>query len=652
MSHSLNDLADFLGERRDAMLERLRGRVIADPHMPDVQTLSRQQFLDSIPAMLDRLNTDLRARTDRAAESAPDGNALAEAHGKQRLRAGYTVDQVLWEMDGLHTALMEELTQFFHERPNQRVDVAVSAARLIGSFIVNEAARSAAAFSRAETAALNAANMETILAQMPFGVLFTDVEGRLVRMNPAASAMLGYEAPAGVQVADLAELHDPVSGEVLAWNDTPLGRALKGEVVSSFEATAKRPDGLHVHYLFNAGPLRDADGAISGAVAVCHDITVRKRAETILKEADRSKDRFLALVSHEMRDPVSAISNAVALLSEMSADPSRHLQARDVIERNARKIGRLVEDLMDVSRIIQNKVVLQRAPLCLEQMAARVLDEMEPRVLAKGLTLERDVSAEVWVDGDALRLEQILTNIVGNAVKYTERGGIRVSVRGEESEAVVTVTDTGIGISPESLPTLFDAFIQADSSLAHAGGGLGLGLALVRSYTEMHGGSVSVYSDGPGTGATITVRLPLCPPSAQKLQKRDAAPGGDGRPPAILLVDDHLDARAVLRDILELDGYRVLEAENGATALDLACCERPHIVLLDIGLPDMDGYEVAARLRARPEPAGLRIVAITGYGPDADMGRAKDGGFDAHLTKPVDLHALRALLSDLLNPAA
>lgn len=427
-------------------------------------------------------------------------------------------------------------------------------------------------------------------------------------------------------------LHDEVMG--------------KGKQFNKEYRIIRQCDG-EVRYVHGLGEIAsDAAGNVISMIGTIQDITERVRAAEALREAAEAKDRFLALLSHELRNPLATIANAATVLKTVESNEPRLVRARDAIERASESQARLLEDLLDVSRITHGRVVLRLDRVHLDTLAATVVRSLAAHAAAKGLELSVDTEPDVVVNGDETRLEQILFNLVINAVKYTDSGSVWVTVHRDGSEVVLTVRDTGVGIDADMLPHVFDMFSQADETLAHAGGGLGLGLSLVKSFVELHGGVVTAESAGSGRGSTFTVRLPagsasdLLDLKAPPVEKRDAVPAGL----RVLLVDDNVDARETMRDILELDRCIVFEAGDGYEALEAAAMEKPDVVLLDIGLPGMDGYEVSRELRARPEMAGTRIVAVTGYGQDSDREKAIDAGFDAHLTKPVDLDLLRDAL--------
>jgi signal transduction histidine kinase/CheY-like chemotaxis protein len=369
----------------------------------------------------------------------------------------------------------------------------------------------------------------------------------------------------------------------------------------------------------------------------------RKKLERALIEADRHKDEFLAMLGHELRNPLSPILTAVQLMRLRGDGGARECE---VIERQARHLARMVDDLLDVSRITRGKLVLHKDRLELSQVIAAAVETVQPLIDQRGHTLTLDLPGEaLGVDGDPVRLAQALGNLLTNAARYTEPGGkISVSARREGSEWVVRVADNGIGLSAEALPRVFELFVQVGRT--GSVGGLGVGLALVRNLIQLHGGSVTAASEGVGKGATFELRLPaLAAPS-------EAAPAADPAAPVrssslrILVVDDNEDAAELLAEGLRESGHQVSTAFAGPQALELARDLHPNTVLLDIGLPGMDGYELATRLRETLSQAPPRLIAITGFGQEADRLRSRAAGIDHHLAKPVDLSELESLLFD------
>jgi two-component system CheB/CheR fusion protein len=371
-------------------------------------------------------------------------------------------------------------------------------------------------------------------------------------------------------------------------------------------------------------------------------------ARISLEGADRHKNQFLAMLSHELRNPLAPIRNSLHLLGRAAPGDEQARRAQAVIERQVAHLTRLVDDLLDVTRISRGKVQLKREPLDLAEAVRRAIEDHRPAFAASGLELHVAIpGGAIPIDGDRTRIAQVLDNLLQNAAKFTPAGGevaVSVEANGRLGMAVVRVRDTGAGIAPEMLPRLFEPFTQADTTLDRSKGGLGLGLALARGLVEQHGGTVSVASEGLGRGAEFTVRLPIRSGPAPRPTPVPAL-GGAARPRRVLLVEDNVDAAETLREVLELEGHVVEVAYSGPAGIDKARHFRPEVVLCDIGLPGMDGYDVARRLRAEPALGDVVLVALTGYaGPD-DVARSLEAGFDHHLAKPPSLDQLGLVLS-------
>jgi PAS domain S-box-containing protein len=376
--------------------------------------------------------------------------------------------------------------------------------------------------------------------------------------------------------------------------------------------------------------------------------TARAEAEA----ASRAKDQFLALLAHELRNPLAPIVNAAALLRRPGARPAAVEQSAAIVERQAGNLARLLDDLLDVSRITRGRIELRLQTVSLAEAVTSALEATRPLVDERRQTVSVTLpTTPVYVEADPARLEQIIVNVLNNASKYTApEGRISVVASASAGQAALRIRDTGIGIAADVLPRIFDLFVQGDQSLAHTSGGLGIGLTLVHRLVALHRGRVSAHSDGLGHGSEFTIVLPL---SRQPVG--DAVPVAAGAEPGpaltVLLIEDNADARQSLRTLLEYDGHRVEEAADGASGLARAETTRPDIVLVDIGLPSMDGYEVARRIRSRRGAAPI-LVAITGYGQAEDRRRSFEAGFDAHLTKPVSPDHLAHVLASLSRQRA
>jgi two-component system, chemotaxis family, CheB/CheR fusion protein len=387
------------------------------------------------------------------------------------------------------------------------------------------------------------------------------------------------------------------------------------------------------------------------------DVTERLAVAEALKQADRRKDEFLAMLAHELRGPLAPIRNALELWRGGNANEATLRHAQEIMDRQLRKEARIVDDLLDLSRITSGTIALEQKPVDLTLIARQAAESTRHHFDQRGHELVLDLPGDgVSVLGDATRLEQVVSNLLNNAAKYTQPGGrITLALDCQGSEAMLAIADNGIGISPEFLTVIFDLFTQAERSLDRSQGGLGIGLALVRRLTELHGGTVSAASLGVTHGSTFTLRLPLATRLDEEPAAAPAAPAGTApKPRRILVVDDNADAIESLAVLLQLDGHEVASAADGQAALAIAQSLRPQVVLLDIGLPGMDGFEVARRLRTLPEAKRALLIALTGYGRTEDQQRSIDAGFDQHMVKPLDLERLNALMAnaDHDSPAA
>jgi signal transduction histidine kinase/CheY-like chemotaxis protein len=359
-------------------------------------------------------------------------------------------------------------------------------------------------------------------------------------------------------------------------------------------------------------------------------------------EANRSKDEFLATLSHELRNPLGAIATAVAALDRRGAAEEAAARLRQIIQRQTHHLTRLVDDLLDVARATAGKIPLERQPLDLSEVAGACVRSLRESGQARRHRVTFRAES-VIVNGDATRLAQVITNMLDNAIKFTPSGGsVDVDVLREGQEAILRVTDTGIGIAPAMLPRVFELFAQAEQPMDRSVGGLGIGLALSRRLVEMHGGTITLASEGPGHGARVTVRLPV---EAAAMPAARPAAAGSERSRSILIVEDNDDARESLRLLLESLGHRVIEAGDGPHGLALALHHHPEVVLIDLGLPGLDGYEVARALRSSPDGKTTALIAVTGYGQAEDRRRTKEAGFDAHLVKPVSQSVLSSLIA-------
>lgn len=388
-----------------------------------------------------------------------------------------------------------------------------------------------------------------------------------------------------------------------------------------------------------------ATDEVSRRSLIVTDLTELSDAQVGLERAQQqshAKDEFMAMLAHELRNPLSAISAALEVLQVTGNNEGAAERARTIIGRQTRNLSRLVDDLLEVARVITGKVALAGAPLELADTVQRCVAQIESRAEERRIEIVSDGGPH-WIHGDPVRIEQIVANILSNAIKYTgASGAIRVTLAAKDGETVLAVTDNGLGIAPDLLPQIFEPFVQGERTLDRSQGGLGVGLTLVRRLVELHGGNVRAYSAGPGCGSTFTIRFPtvappcVAPPSSAAPLKTV--------PRRVLVIEDNRDARETFRMMLELAGHQVLEAEEGFKGLELLKTELPDIAVIDVGLPGMDGYQIASAFRKEPASKQVMLVALTGYGTPEARERSRAAGFDHHLIKPIDPEVLRELM--------
>lgn len=485
-----------------------------------------------------------------------------------------------------------------------------------------------------------------------FAILLLDPEGRVASWNAGAERLLGYKE-AEILGHDAARLFTPDDVEK-GVPEQELKTALTDGRASD-ERWHVRKDGT---YLFGSGvstPLRDDRGALLGFVKVMRDQTEKKQMEEELRNraealarADQEKDEFLAVLAHELRNPLAPIFYALHILDRES-DPAVHQHTRGIVERQVHRLARLIDDLLDVSRISTGKIDLRRSQVTLRRIVENAVEVARPLFEAR----EHEVTVslpeeEVWLEADAARLEQVLSNLLNNAAKFTEDGGkIRISAERPDDHVLLRVRDTGVGMDPELIERVFDLFAQGSRSLDRPQGGLGIGLTLAHRLVEMHGGTITAHSDGMGKGSEFVICLPVMP----RASAPQAEPWTSAAPPVhslrLLVVDDSDDTAEMMSTLLEMAGHDVRTAHSGPAALEAAAAHRPHAIVLDIGLPGLDGYQVAQRLRQDPAMEDVVLIAASGYGQEEDRRRSREAGFDHHLVKPVDPQRLHEILTEV-----
>ncbi|HEV2268107.1 MAG TPA: PAS domain S-box protein [Steroidobacteraceae bacterium] len=500
------------------------------------------------------------------------------------------------------------------------------------------------------------AHLAAIVESSHDAIVSKTLEGIIRSWNRGAERLFGYAAEEVVgQPITLIIPPERVQEE-----KEILEKLRRGERIDHFETVRLAKSGRRIDVSLTISPIRNANGTIVGASKIARDISENKaseqaqqriigelkRAEEALREADRRKDEFLAVLAHELRNPLAPIRYAVAMARKESRSESERLQAQSIIERQVAHMSRLLDDLLDVSRITRGALVLRRSSVDLASVVALAQEAVRPLVEAHGHNLTVKLPEKhVRLVADPARLAQVLANLLINAAKYTNAGGrIELDATREGGELVIVVRDNGIGISAQMMPRMFVLFAQGSTALERSDGGLGIGLSLVRGLVELHGGTVTAHSKGVGQGSAFTVRLPIGDPGAEVADGTGVPRGGAAKRLRLLVADDNRDSAATCAALLEASGHEVSVAHAGREAFDMACRVEPDALLLDIGMPELNGYQLAQRIRGTSWGRRALLIAITGWGQEQDKQRALAAGFDQHLTKPIDPNGLEGLL--------
>ncbi|HLT36177.1 MAG TPA: PAS domain S-box protein [Enhygromyxa sp.] len=483
-------------------------------------------------------------------------------------------------------------------------------------------------------AELNERRFKATFETAAVGIAHLSPSGKWLRFNDRVAQLLGYSR------AELEQLSfQDVSHPADLGPDVALAESLLNGEIPSYQLRKRylRKDGAAIWVNMTVSLVRDQAQRPLFFVAVIEDITERKAAEDALREADRQKDEFLAILGHELRNPLAAIRSACALLETIDAPDPLMARIQNILGRQTGHMAHLLDELLDLARVTSNKLTIVPSVIDLRQVIHEVLADLQ---LADGPRLDPELPDEpVWIVGDRVRLAQVAHNLLSNALKYTPRdGSVRLRLTANDHDAVLTVTDTGVGLDQEFCERLFEPFQQAPQDIARSAGGLGLGLALSKSIVELHQGCIRAYSEGRGRGSTFEVRLPLT--VHQVADPPVTPPAEQPRTARVMIVEDNEDAAELLAALLRSRQFEVEVASRGEQALAMMRSWRPDAVICDIGLPDIDGYTVARSIRADPELAGVKLVALSGYGQAKDRVRAAEAGFDQHLTKPAAIDAV------------
>ncbi|HYB98398.1 MAG TPA: ATP-binding protein [Candidatus Limnocylindrales bacterium] len=492
------------------------------------------------------------------------------------------------------------------------------------------------------------------IANVDDGVIATDTQGLVTLINGAAESLIGRKA------ADV--IGKPVESIFLTVNETtrrraenPVVRALRegGTVTAGADNILVRRDGSERAIEESASPMRDGSGRVTGCLMVFRDITERRKHESMIREGERKKSQFLATLAHELRNPLAPLSNSLEVMKRAEGDMAMMRQIHATMDRQVSHLVRLVDDLMDTSRINRGRLQLRKRVVEVSSVVQQAVEAC--RQLAECSQIEVEVALpdeQILLEGDPVRLVQIFTNLLNNACKFSQTRG-RIWVKAEkhgDDQVIISVRDAGAGIDPEMLDQVFDMFVQADSSLERTKQGLGIGLTLVKQLVEMHGGSVEARSEGIGRGSEFLVRLPALTgrserSSSEAVESMEQSSNNARR--RILIVDDNQDSTESLAMLLKLKGNETHTAFDGVQAVQTAEAVRPDLILMDIGMPKLNGYDAARRIRQEPWGKNLVLIALTGWGQQEDLEKSRQAGFDGHLVKPVAPTTLMELLATL-----
>jgi PAS domain S-box-containing protein len=628
------------------------------------ETVRTEQALAESEEALRRTNDKLRATID----SITDGLLVLDRDWRYTmvseraakiigLKADDLVGGCVWELfphaegtrfyEGYHQAMASGQPTHFEEYYPQPIDKWLECHCYPSADELTVYFRDVSEQRRADEALRESTALLQAISDTSTDMIFAKDERGCMRFaNPATLALIGKPADEVLGRTDAEFLNDKEVARRVMENDR---RVMDTRESAELEETVPLADGQEKIWLSRKLPFLDDRGEVIGLLGISRDITDRKRAEQDLRDANLRKDEFLAMLAHELRNPLAPITTGARLLELFAHDESRVRQASQIISRQAAHMVELVDDLLDVSRVTRGLIELQKEHIDIKSVLAHAVEQARPLIESRNHEFStRMASAHVFVYGDRTRLVQAISNLLNNAAKYTPAGGqILLALSVDESRVKLCVTDSGVGISSELLPKVFDLFTQGERSPDRSQGGLGLGLALVKSIIAMHGGEVNAASGGPGTGSTFSISLPRsaqeepAPSTTASLRAHDDAV----QPATVMIVDDNIDAATSLAALLDAFGHKVVVKHDAQAALLAAPETGADVYILDIGLPDLDGYELARRLRAHPENAKAILIALTGYGQPNDRSMGRTAGFDHYLVKPVDIEKLTQLLA-------
>lgn len=643
---ALQNIANLLEQEAPEILRQWEAKVRVV--LPAARSESRPVLRNSIPTFLKELAQTLSGRED--SEPAESRARAPREHAEQRATLpAYSLEQVIQEYNLLRKVILDVLSA--------STKIELGELHVILDTIDVGIQEASAYYVKLQSQALQKSEERfrlLVAGVRDYAIFMLDPEGYIVSWNQGAELIKGYTADeiigkhfSAFYTEDDIRRGKPARNLEKATRDGRLEE----------EGLRLRKDGSTFFASVLITALKDEKGKLRGFAKVTRDITERRAMETELRkhaealdDLNRRKDEFLAMLAHELRNPLASIVTSAEILCLHHINDPEIKQAQSIIDRQGKHLARLVDDLLDVARVTQGKIELRKGPIELNKLVDQVADTLRPFIEERQQKFAISLwQTEIWVEADSTRLSQVLSNLIHNSAKFTGNGGhIDLRVCAERDEAIVQIRDTGSGIDSELLPRVFDIFIQGGPTYEGGISGLGVGLTLVKSLVEMHGGTVSAKSEGPGTGSEFVVRLPVLKIGKMEVDKSVPRSEENLQHPSkhILVVDDNIDAAESIAMLLRLLGHTVHVAYSGKEALNAAVSEKPQIVLLDIGLPDMTGYEVARKLKAHSLLKNIQLIALSGYGQEQDRHKSQEAGFNNHLTKPADL----TMLQNIINP--
>jgi PAS domain S-box-containing protein len=609
-----------------------------------------ESTLRGLRTLVDDKLAELARTIELERSGARDGalSVVLSAEGKNSMDAIRSMFEAMQQAEELESERRLAAEQAARRATGRSILALTGLALLMSGVLLYVTRRSGARIRESEQ------HLATTLRSIGDAVITTDEAGRITLMNPIAEALTGWRSYAALG-KPLSEVFRIINEHTRDTVESPVDKVLReGKIVGLANHTLLiRRDGAETPIEDSAAPIAANDGNdIHGVVLVFRDATGAREAERALLEADRRKDEFLAVLAHELRNPLAPIRQAAVIARAPNASDAQVRWSHEVIDRQVGHMARLLDDLLDVSRITRGTLEIRKAHVELAAVIESAIEMADPLIEARRHSLDIDLPAEPLIlNADPLRIAQVVGNLLTNAAKYTRPGGkLRLEARADGDEVVIKVADNGVGLAKESLARLFEMFVQVGQPLDRTEGGLGIGLALAKGLVELHGGSITAESAGLNSGSVFTVRLPLVGSGALPRQPDAERPPPDDRGEGlrILVADDNRDAAESLATLLEMYGHRVETVHDGADALEKLAGWRPELALIDVGMPKLNGYEVAERARAQPWGRTVTLVAVTGWGQESDRERALAAGFDEHWVKPVEIELVTVLCERLL----